>query len=60
MSKQVQVTLLRDHKHAGEKCRAGEKITVSESTRDWLLAQHVIAAEPAPVPTDKPKTGGDK
>jgi hypothetical protein len=60
MSKQVQVTLLRDHTHAGKKRRAGEKITVSEATRNWLLAQRVIAAEPAPVAADKSKTGGDK
>lgn len=60
MSKQHQVTLLSDHTHAGEKRRAGEKISVSEACRDWLLAQHVIAADPAPVPADKAKIGGDK
>lgn len=41
------VTLLRDHEHAGEKKRASETITVTEPERNWLLAQHVIAPEPA-------------
>lgn len=65
MSKLHQVTLLRDHTHAGTAHRAGETISVSEPARDWLLAQHIIAAEPAatePAATaaDKPKTGGVK
>ncbi|MEA1605738.1 DUF7210 family protein [Pseudomonas spirodelae] len=61
MSKMHQVTLLKDHTHAGVQKRAGETISVSEPARDWLLAQHVIAAQPAAeVAATTSKTGGDK
>lgn len=42
--KLVSVTLTKDHTHAGEKKKAGEKIKVTEPERDWLVAAQVITA----------------
>lgn len=62
MSKAQQVTLLKDHTHAGKDYRAGATISVSEPERDWLLAQQIISAKPAASSpgTDQASTGGAK
>jgi hypothetical protein len=40
-----EVMLLKDHKHAGELKRASTTIKVNRAERDWMRAQHIIAAE---------------
>jgi hypothetical protein len=49
-AKTVEVVLAKDHTHAGKPYKAGEKIHVSESDRDWLVANEVIAGAPAKEP----------
>lgn len=43
------VRLLKDHEHKGEKYPAGKQIEVRTPVRDWLLANHVISADPDPI-----------
>lgn len=43
--KTVEVTLAKDHNHAGKAYQAGAKIKVTEPERDWLITHKV--AEPA-------------
>lgn len=40
--KLVDVTLLKDHEHNGEKNKASSAIKVNEADLGWLRAQHVI------------------
>lgn len=40
--KQVEVTLLKPHTHAGKSYDTGAKIKVDEASRDWLVANKVI------------------
>ncbi len=40
-----EVTLLKDHKHAGELVLASTTIKVNRADRDWMRAQHIIAAK---------------
>lgn len=47
--KRVEVTLIKPHRHAGEKHAAGAKIRVTEPERDWLVANGVIE-KPAEAP----------
>ena len=45
----VTVTLLRaGHEHQGKPCAAGEKIAVPAPVKDWLIAQGLVAPDPAP------------
>lgn len=46
-SKTVEVTLTRDHTHAGRRYQAGEKIRVTEPEKAWLVAQEIVAGTPA-------------
>jgi hypothetical protein len=39
----IEVTLAKDHTHAGEQYKAGDNIIVSSVERDWLRDQKVIA-----------------
>ena len=43
--KMVEVTLAKEHNHAGKAYQAGAKIKVTEPERDWLVTHKV--AEPA-------------
>lgn len=40
--KKIEVTLKKDHEHAGKKHKAGEKIMVPETYKDWLRKHEVI------------------
>lgn len=39
--KTVEVTLAKDHNHAGKAYQAGAKIKVTEPERDWMVANKV-------------------
>lgn len=41
-SKEFEVTLKTDHTHAGKQYEAGEKIKVTETQKDWLVANGVV------------------
>lgn len=38
----ISVVLLKPHTHAGKDHAAGDEISVTPSTRDWLIAHDVI------------------
>ncbi len=40
--KQVEVSLIKPHTHAGERYAAGDKISVTEPVRDWLAGAGII------------------
>lgn len=40
--KRVEVTLAKPHTHAGKDCKAGDKISVTETQRAWLAKHGVI------------------
>ena len=42
----VRVTLEQPHSHAGQSCKAGEKIDVTEAEYAWLLSRGVVAPLP--------------
>jgi len=45
----VTVTLLRaGHEHQGKPCAAGDQIAVPVAVKDWLIAQGLVAPDPAP------------
>jgi hypothetical protein len=45
----VTVTLLRaGHEHEGKSCAAGDQIAVPAAVKDWLIAQGLVAPDPAP------------
>ena len=44
-AKQVEVTLAKPHTHAGARFDAGAKIQVTESERDWLIANQIVAGK---------------
>ncbi len=52
------VVLKRPHTHAGQPCRAGDRIEVDADIADWLVAHGI--ADPAPRPfRDAPETKND-
>lgn len=53
---QVEVTLAKDHTHAGKAYKAGAKVKVSPPERDWLVRKQIVTNAPAPAAT----TGGAK
>ena len=40
----IEVTLEKDHTHAGKQYAAGQKIHVTESERIWLIGAKVVKA----------------
>ena len=40
-SQDVEVTLKKDHSHAGRDFKAGEKITVPKAHAEWLAGQGI-------------------
>jgi len=38
----VEVVLKKDHTHAGERCKPGDKIKVSKFQKKWLAERGVI------------------
>ena len=49
----VDVTLAKNHKHAGTDHSAGARIKVSELERLWLIEQQIVAAPPAAKESEK-------
>lgn len=44
-AKQVDIVLLKDHKHAGKAHKQGATIQVPETLLPWMRAQKIIAEE---------------
>ncbi len=51
--KKIDVTLIKAHTHAGEKCPVGAKIKVTEPERDWLAANGCIKSTTPKEASDK-------